>query len=184
MATVAVDKLLVARADLSATVVFDLIEELVSLKPALMALNPAALKSLSGEFDASNLAFMLHSGAASWLRRDEPNLYERYSGVAEVLVTVLAGLVTGGFALVKIWQVRRKNRIDVFYRDALDIRVRARAQSTRADLQSSLAEICALQERAFELLIDEGVAADDSFRIFVSLTEDIVRTLESRITAS
>ena len=133
-------------------------------------------KSFFG-FDVSGSAFVLHPGALAYLRRDEPDMYERYSGIAEVVVTMMIGLVTGIYAVFRIVSIRRKNRIDEFCREALTIR---NGVESAAQTGAALTALKALQDRAYDLMIQEKLTADESFRIFITLTNDIIDDLRSR----
>ena len=175
--TVAVDQLLVARRDLDKTIVYDLVNDLVSLRPALAALQPGLFQEISGEFDASSSAFIIHSGAQAYSQRNAPNVYERYAGIAEVSVTVLVGLFSAFFAGIRIYRMRRKNRIDAFYSDVIAIRNTINESSTADDRQKKTDELRALQAAAFDLLVDEKLAADESFRIFITLSNDVLQQL-------
>jgi len=175
--TLAVDKLLVSRSDLPPTTAYDLINEIRRLQPALAAKRPLLFQHLNDEFDASGSTFVLHPGAQAFKQRDEPTFYERYSGVAEVLVTLLIGAISGTYAVVQIYHRRLKNRIDVFYTEALALRDAA-AQAPGADARARAVEdIRNLQNKAFAMLVDEKLAADDSFRIFITLSNDIIAEL-------
>jgi hypothetical protein len=178
--TLAVDKLLVARRDLPNTVIYDLLGEVLRLKPALSARYPGLFYSLTDDFDVSGSAFVLHPGALAYLQRDEPDVYERYSGVAEVLVTLLIGLVSGVYAIFRIYSFRRKNRIDAFCREAIDIRDGVRAQASADRRRAAVSDLRALQDRAYDMLIHEKLAADESFRIFITLSNDIIAELDDR----
>ena len=176
--TLAVDKLLVARADMPAAVVYDLLSEILRKKPALSATHPGLFHQLTDDFDISGSAFVLHPGALAYLQRDEPDIYERYSGVAEVVVTLLIGLVSGLYAVYRIIIFRRKNRIDAFYRQALEIRDRAQAEGGQEAVSHAIEALHSLQDRAYLEMIDERLSADESFRIFVTLTHDIIADLK------
>lgn len=175
--TLAVDKLLVARADLPDTVVYDLLREVLRIQPALAALHPALFSELSDQFDRTKSTFVVHPGALAYIERDAPSIYERYSGIAEVAVTLLIGGLSGGFAILRIYQIRRKNRIDVFYTDVLAIRNAVEGSTDMAVRKKAIAEVRALQNTAFEMLVAEKLAADESFRIFVTLSDGLVREL-------
>ena len=179
--TLSVDKMLLAAPQLAETVVYDLIEELRRLQPALVARKPLLFSNLSDEFSASDSTFVLHKAAQSFIDRDAPDVYERYSGVAEVLVTLVIGVVSGSYALLQIYHRRRKNRIDRFYLEVMEIRDSALAKNNRAVRDAAIAEVRQVQNSAFEMLINEKVAADDSFRIFVTLSNDIIAELGSPI---
>jgi hypothetical protein len=175
--TLAVDRLLVARRDLESTVVYDLVTDLVSLRPALAALRPGLFQDISGEFDPSSSTFIIHPGAQAYTQRNAPTIYERYSGIAEVAVTILIALFSATFAGLRIYRIRRKNRIDTFYSAAITIRNSIGKTLTAAERQEKEAEIRSLQTTAFDLLVDEKLAADESFRIFITLSNDVLRQL-------
>jgi TRAP-type uncharacterized transport system substrate-binding protein len=176
--TLAVDKLLVARPGVDSAEIYDLISEIRRLQPALAATRPYLFQELSAEFDASGSTFVLHPGAQAFTQRDEPTFYERYSGVAEVLVTLVIGLVSGSYAVIQIYNRRRKNRIDGFYTDVMAIRDSINDRSTANERAAAVERVRELQNRAFDMLIREKLAADESFRIFVTLSNDIIAQLK------
>ena len=85
----------------------------------------------------------------------------------------LALALTGVLGLLRWRSRRRKERIDEFYRRALGLR-REAGTGHRADLVARLTE---LEEEAFGKLMDEQLAADESFRIFITLSNDVLRQL-------
>jgi hypothetical protein len=176
--TLAVDKILIARRDVSATVIYDLIGEVLRLQPALAANNPLLFHSLDGDFDSTDSTFILHPGAQAYIQRDEPSVYERYSGIAEVTVTVFFALLSGAFAGVRIYNIRRKNRIDRFYSATLALRQSISDSTPMDQRRDAVSELRALQTEAFEMLVDEKLAADESFRIFITLSNDVIRELD------
>jgi TRAP-type uncharacterized transport system substrate-binding protein len=173
--TLAVDKLLVSSPGLDSTVIYDLIDD---LQPALSARFPMLFQRLREEFDASGSTFVLHPGAQAFTQRDAPTFYERYSGVAEVLVTLVIGLISGSYAVVQIYNRRRKNRIDGFYKDVMAIRDSINERSTANERAAAVERVRELQNTAFDMLIREKLAADESFRIFVTLSNDIIAQLK------
>ena len=178
--TLAVDKLLVARSDLPAAVIYDLIGEILRLRPALAAQRPGLFTRLDGNVDDMASTFIVHPGAQDYTQREEPSFIERYSGIAEVVVTILIGLVSGSFAVMKIYRIRRKNRIDVFYSDAMAVRESVGDATDAATRREAKAKLQALRKTAFQQLIDEKLAADDSFRIFITLCNDIVAEIDAQ----
>jgi TRAP-type uncharacterized transport system substrate-binding protein len=172
--TVAVDKILVVRSDIAASIVYDLIGEIHRSRPALSAARPGVFDHLGDDFDVSKSTFVLHAGAQDFLQRAEPTIYERYSGVAEVFVTLVIAFVSAAFAVVRILKIRRKNRIDEFYSAAIDIRNSISAANTMEERTAAANKIRELQNTAFEQLVDEKLAADESFRIFITLSNDIL----------
>jgi hypothetical protein len=176
--TLAVDKLLVSRPELESAAAYDLISEIRRLQPALAATYPMLFQHINEEFDPSGSTFVLHPGAQAFSERHTPTFYERYSGVAEVLVTLVIGLVSGTYAVIQIYNRKRKNRIDGFYSDVMKIRDSINEHSSAADRAAAVEKVQALQNSAFEMLISEKLAADESFRIFVTLSNDIIAQLK------
>lgn len=175
--TLAVDKLLVANSELPDAVVYDLINEIRRLQPGLAADHPVLFEELSDEFDSSDSTFVLHPGAQAFTQRDAPDIYERYSGVAEAVVTLVIGLVSGAYAVIQIYHRRRKNRIDGFYTEVMAVRDSITRDSGAADREAAIGKVKKLQNDAFGLLVNEKLAADESFRIFITLSGDIISDL-------
>ena len=97
-------------------------------------LTPTLKKSLfqemSGEFDQSSSTFIIHPGAQAYAQRNAPTIYERYSGIAEVTVTILIALFSAAFAGLRIYRMRRNNRIDKFHSAVVAIRNSTHETST------------------------------------------------------
>ena len=178
--TVAVDNLLVARADLADAVVYDLYTEILRIRPALFGDRPELYQPLDERVAEANFLYSLHPGALAFIKRDEPSMIERYSGVAEVVATLMVALVSGLFAIVKIYRIRRKNRLDEFLVEVIDIRNSLKPHSSAEERAAAMTSIRALQDRAFELLVDEKLAADDSFRIFTELSNNTIDRIKER----
>ena len=175
--TLAVDKMLVARRGLDSSVVYDLVNELVRLRPALSAQQPGLFKNLSGDFDASLSTFVLHPGAQAYLQRAAPSVYERYSGIAEVGVTLLIALISAGYGGLRLYRLRRKNRIDTFYSQTIKLRNSVTDHTGNDERRDVVTKVRDLQNTAFEMLVDEKLAADESFRIFITLSNDVIEQL-------
>ncbi len=176
--TVAVDKLLVARSDLDPSVVYDLVNEIRRLQPALSATRPGLFEQLGDNFDVSRSTFVVHAGTQDYLQRSEPTIYERYSGVAEVVVTLMIALVSVTLAGFRVIKMRRKNRIDRFYTAAIKIRDSMIDTSSDNELSELENQVRELQNDAFDQLVDEKLAADESFRIFITLSNDILAQVD------
>ena len=176
--TVAVDRLLVSRSDLDSAIVYDLYAEILRLRPALFSARPELFQPIDDDIAHSNLAFSLHPGALAYIKRDEPTFIERYSGVGEVLVALVVAFVSAGVALVKIYRVRRKNRLDKFLVEVIKIRNTVGPQSSEAERAEAIEKIKALKDYGFEQLVDEKLAADESFRIFIELTNSTIDDIE------
>ncbi len=71
--------------------------------------------------------------------------------------------------------MRRKNRIDAFYTDVIAIRSGLDESSPDNERTAAAQKIRELQNTAFKMLVDEKLSADESFRIFISLSNDALR---------
>ena len=182
--TVAVDKLLVTRSDLDDSAVYDLINDILRLRPALAARMPGLFQELTEDFDASRSRFVLHAGTQAYLQREAPTLMERYSGVAEVVVTLIVALASAAIAGIRILRMRRKNRIDTFYSRAHDLRRSITERSSVEERQRVISQVRDLQSEAFDLLIAEKLSADESFQIFIALSNDVMQQLGAIETAA
>lgn len=171
--TIAVDKLLVTRKDLDASIVYDLINEVSRLRPALAAQHPGVFQHRTSDFDASRSRFILHAGAQDYLQRSEPTFIERYSGVAEVFVTLMVAAFSATLAGVQIYNRRRKNRVDRFYSKVIEIRNSISPSMNKTEKDNATGRLREIQDEAFGLLVDEKLAADESFRIFMALCNDV-----------
>ena len=180
--TIAVDKLIVSREELDSSVVYDLINEILRSRPALAAIHPGLFQHMSDDFDASRSRFILHAGTQAYLQRSEPTLVERYSGVAEVLVTLIVALASATLAGIRIFNRRRKNRIDRFYSAVIDVRNSITDSMNESDRLNAADQLRRLQNEAFELLVNEKLAADESFRIFITLSNDVIDQLKTPAT--
>ena len=95
-------------------------------------------------------------------------------------MTLIVALGSGLIAGVRIFRMRRKNRIDRFYAAAIDIRRSVKDLNNPGEHQQAITKVRDLQNEAFELLVDEKLAADESFRIFITLSNDVLRELGAR----
>jgi hypothetical protein len=170
--TLSVDTLLVTRKDVPEQLIYELAKTLIEQKPRFTAIAPKLFKNISEDFDPMELNFPLHRGVRRYLNRDEPGLLERYAETINMLVYLVFLLLTGLVGFSRWRAQRKKDRIDTFY-----TRVLAIAERTAGEDHSLLAaELDALEREAFQSLIAEKLAADESFRIF---TDILARTRSS-----
>lgn len=180
IATVAIDTLLVTRADIPRIDVYDLADALQMMGPVLVVQRPDLAIGELETFELSHVTFPVHAGSQAFRRRNEPGFAERASGIMEVLIALVAAVGTGILAAVRYWQNRKKTRIDTLYAEALEIRASLPPQPTAQQREECLAQLRGLRERAFKLLIDEKLSADESFRILQALVRGLVGELERK----
>lgn len=163
--TLSVDTFLVTRKNISADLIYLVTKTLFEQKPRFMAIAPSLFSGIDPGFDQMNLNFPLHLGARHYLERNEPGFLERYAETINMLVYVVFLLITG-FLTVARWNAhRKKDRIDSFYKRAFAIR----KQVTSGNCQESKKQLLQLEDEAFASLIEEKLAANESFRIFTDL---------------
>ena len=80
---------------------------------------------------------------------------------------------------MRLYKARRKNRIDRFYAATIDIRDSTRDSVDPKAHQQAIKKVRELQDEAFDQLVHEKRAADESFRIFITLANDVLRRLLS-----
>jgi hypothetical protein len=169
VSTLGVDTLLLTRKDMPVPVVYELAKTLLQQKPRFNAISPAFFAGVNEDFDPLSLNFPLHAGARRYLHRDEPGLLERYAETINMLM-YLAVLLLSGFVAFARWRARRKkDRVDVFYLKVLEIRERSGSEAP----EPLLAELLDLETEAFDSLVREKLAADESFRIFTDLLQRV-----------
>ncbi len=173
--TVAVTTLLATRKGASVNVIYGLTKVLLEEKPRFVKISPALFSGINDSFDPLDLNFPLHRGTRRYLNRDEPSTIERYAETINMLVYVAFLLLTGVVGFTRYRARRKKDRIDTYYARVLDIR---RSATTQAREQC-LADLRKLEEEAFDALIAEKLAADESFRIFIELASRTASEIES-----
>ncbi len=179
VASVAVDTLLVARADTSIVAVYDLIQSLEMMGPRLVVQRPDLAIDELEAFDISHVTFPVHAGTLAFRARNDPGFAERASSIFEMAVTILVALFTALFALFRFVRGLRKGRIDKFYSSALEIRAKLAQEQSMHRRQEYVTELRKLRGEAFSLLIKEKLAADDSFRILQALIYDVIREAQA-----
>lgn len=178
--TASVTTLLVGREELPAPLVYDLVEAIVDHKQELATVHASLFGGISSDFDPDNLNFPLHPGGRDYLARDEPSLVERYAEVAGVSFSVTLAVLSAVFGGIR-WRERiKKNRIDAYYARVLKLRAAALQDASEQTFADAIAEVRRIEQEAFQALIDERVAADESFRIFITLANDTREWLERR----
>ena len=136
---------------------------------------------LNDDFDVDKLNYPVHPGTRRYLERNEPSFIERYAEVIGVGFTIAFTLI-GALVTLRNWNIqRKKDRIDVYYEKLLQIRRSIPRIESPEGVNRTLTEVRDIQEEAFQLLIDEKVSADESFRIFITLCNDVAREVENQL---
>jgi TRAP-type uncharacterized transport system substrate-binding protein len=163
--TVAVDTLLVAGKNVPELLIYKLTRTFLEQKPRFTALAPHLFSGINESFDPLSLNFPLHRGSRLYLERDEPGFLERYAETINMLVYVTFLLISAFLAIGRGRARMKKDRIDVFYERVMVIA----DQKHEASCEQLLQQLDALEREAFNSLIKEKLAANESFRIFTDL---------------
>ena len=98
-----------------------------------------------------------------------------------LILTILITLLTGGFAFYRYRSQLRKDRVDAYYSQLLEIRRNMEGANTHTAFRSYHKRALDVQQEVLNLLIDERVAADTSLTVFLSLSNQIINELDRRI---
>ena len=137
-------------------------------------------QDLKEDFSRASLSFPLHNGARIFLDRDEPSFMERYAELIGVIFSILIAFMSGVYSLSGWMKQRKKDRIDVFYEQILHVKVIINKLNDIKDVVRHIRQIQADQQKAFQMLIDEKLRADESFRIYMELSKETIQELKFR----
>lgn len=177
VATVSVDMLLVASTGLSEHLVYRLAASLFDLRTQLAEIIPSAFMVLREDFDVYRLNFPLHTGARRYLERNSPSFLERYAELINVVIYMTALGFTALLGFFRWNKQRKKDRVDEFYIRVLKLKQAAKGELSTRQLLSLQGQLDQLEHQAFELLIAEKLAADESFRILITLVQEVNQLL-------
>lgn len=167
--TLAVQTLLLARPDLELNKAFEVTGRVSQKMPEIRAIYPLA-GSKFGDDEQQNLP--MHPGATRYFNRDAPGYLERYAELLAFLVTALVALTSLMVALIRIRRQARKDRIDV-YLDEL-IQLRKAMDESDSVVESVARDVRELQATVAEMVVKERIAADSSFVAFISLSNQVL----------
>ncbi|MCI0495177.1 TAXI family TRAP transporter solute-binding subunit [candidate division KSB1 bacterium] len=180
--TVAIDAVLLTRKDIKHHVVYDFMHAILNNKQFLVIdLNNKLLSQLTEQFDPLSLRFPLHPGAKAYLERDQPSFFERYAELLGFIFSIFIAFVGGVTTLARWNRHRKKNRIDAFYNQIMEIQHQIKAYTSVDACYRSIEKLRQLRQDAFSQLIKEKLSADNSFGIFIAFLNDTQNDLRSRI---
>ena len=175
--TLASDTHIVISENVNGFVAFAFTQALVENKAQLGPRRSTLIESIREDFDRTALTFPLHPGVRRFLDRDQPTFLERYAEVVNVTVYI-AIILVGAIAASFRWNSRRKkDRADEYYKRVLE--VRDRGPFTNEDERAAAARaVRDIYDEAFSKLMDERLAANQSFQILISLCDMTLREIE------
>ena len=179
--TLSIRSVLIAHEDFNSEFALDIASQLFSKAQEIALSYPLVTRELNIGVDTIELMFPLHAGTRRYLDRDKPGFIERYVEVLALILTIVITLLSGVFALYRHRSQVRKDRVDVYYSQLLEIRRDMEGTNTRTALRSSHQRALDVQHEVLNLLIDERIAADASLTAFLSLSNQIINEIDRRI---
>lgn len=177
--TVASDALLVVRSGLRESFVYDLTRTIFNEKQDFINLSPLIYRGMDENFDRSQISFPLHEGARVFLDRDEPGFFERYAELVGVLFSIIIAIVSALISLSKWQRQKKKDRVDIFYKDLMEMK--NTNFKTSAEGIEKIKGIQESQNKAFDMLINEELEANESFRIYMELSKETIHEIRGRV---
>lgn len=178
--TVYHDILLVTNENLDEDLAYSITKTLYGQSQRFNDISPLVHKGFKENFDRMELNVPLHEGARVYLDRDEPSFLEKNAEVIGLIFSIIIAVVSGGYTLAKITGQKKKDKIDVFYEDLLKIRNRIPQMKTLAEIKGGLQRIKKYRNKAFQMLVDEELMANESFRIYMELSKETSEELKVR----
>jgi len=150
---------LISNKNLDDEIAYDLVRDIIRAQPELIRHNSNFFE-MREDFDSRYLNYQIHPAAMNYFERDEPGFFERYAELGGVMFSMFVVFMTLMVTLNRIVKRRKKDRIDVYYLEVLEIR-------KNENYQQAMEQLMALETKALEQLVDEKLAADSSFVVFM-----------------
>lgn len=178
--TITTRTVLVARDDLDPNLVYLVARELFEQAHRFSVEYPLVLNELHEDLDAKTLALPLHPGSRFYIDKDEPGFFERYAETIGVSLTLLVLIGSGLVTLLRMRKSRKKDRIDVYYQQVLEIRHALSATLNMGQYKALEDKLKAIQEEVFGLLIAERLNVDESLTLFLDLSNRVLGEISAR----
>lgn len=179
--TLAVDLIMVVRSGLLEVTVNDFTKTMLRNRQVFTSIDPLLFDGLREDFNQGILNIPLHEGARTFLDRDEPSFLERYAELGGVILSIVIALFSGIVSLTK-WQAqKKKDKIDEFYEDLMNIKNAIPKINQISSAIEKVKSVQASQNKAFEMLIAEKLVANDSFRIYMELSKETINELRGKM---
>ena len=175
--TISNEAMLVCHRNLDENIVYNITKVIHENKQALFGISPLLNEAFDENYNISELMFPLHSGARNFLEREEPSWLEKYSGTIGILITLLIALMSGIFTLYNYRQLRKKDIIDTYYQQLLDIRNQMDSYLTPEQINEKIIYIKHLQNETMDLVIREKLSANESYLVYMKLAEMVTQEL-------
>lgn len=181
--TLSVDLVMMVRSGLGEVAINDFTKTMLRNRQIFTGIDPLLYYGMQEDFDQGRLNIPLHEGSRTFLDRDEPSFVERYAELGGVILSLIIAAWSGLVSLTK-WQAqKKKDRIDEFYEDLINIKNSITTLKEIKPVVEHIRHIQTAQNKAFELLISEELVANESFRIYMELSKETINELRSKLRA-
>ena len=179
--TLSVDLVMMVRSGMGEVAVNDFTKTMLRNRQIFTSIDPLLFEGMQEDFDQAKLNIPLHEGARIFLDREEPSFIERYAELGGVILSIIIALWSGIISLTK-WQAqKKKDKIDEFYEDLMNIKNGIAHIDTIPEGMKRVKRVQAAQNKAFEMLIAEKLVANDSFRIYMELSKETINELRGKM---
>lgn len=179
--TLSVDLVMMVRSGMGEVAVNDFAKTMLRNRQVFTSIDPLLFDGMREDFDQAKLNIPLHEGARIFLDREEPSFIERYAELGGVILSIIIALWSGILSLTK-WQAqKKKDKIDEFYEDLMNIKNGISRIDTIAEGMKRVKRVQVAQNKAFEMLIAEKLVANDSFRIYMELSKETISELRGKM---
>lgn len=179
--TLSVDLVMMVRSGMGEVAVNDFTKTMLRNRQIFTPIDPLLFVGMKEDFDQAKLNIPLHEGARIFLEREEPSFIERYAELGGVILSIIIALWSGIVSLTK-WQAqKKKDKIDEFYEDLMNIKNGIARIDTIPEGMKRVKRVQAAQNKAFEMLIAEKLVANDSFRIYMELSKETINELRGKM---
>ena len=136
---------------------------------AVLSQKHIAFSNLNEKSSTTHLQFPLHPGAEQFFQRKEPGFFAKYVEVLGFALT-LSLIIWSVLVSAQRWYVqRRKNRIDTYYQAIDDVIQRLHDGTDLNEIAELEAELLKIRQRAADELVNEKLAANESFIIYQNM---------------
>ncbi|MBQ17748.1 MAG: TRAP transporter substrate-binding protein [Planctomycetaceae bacterium] len=166
--SLSVQAVLVCQEDVDAEIIERITRTLFKQR-AVLSQKETAFTHLDEQGAQLGLQFPLHQGAENFYRRKEPGFLNQHAETMGFVLT-LALLSWSVIVWFQRWYLqRRKNRVDTYYKAIDEVIIRLPDITRFEELVELESELTRIDRRASDELIQEKLAADESYVIYQNM---------------
>lgn len=175
MPTVAVDRLLLARADLSDKVVHAITAVLFENRRELLLRTPLATFIRQPEMEAGTL-LPVHAGSIEYFDREKPGFFEQKADFFALLLSLGVVLGTIGIAVSRRLEERKKGRVEVYTLELLELEKSAKAAQTIPELNLCKSRLTEILTRVVHDMTQKRISSE-GLQLFSFIWESVNYTV-------